>query len=29
MLLIFVLGALLVGLLVAPPAARERPVAPY
>jgi hypothetical protein len=29
MLLIFVLGALLVGLLVAPLAAGERPVAPY
>jgi hypothetical protein len=29
MLLIFVMGALLVGLLVAPLAARERPVAPY
>ena len=29
MLLIFVMGALLVGLLVAPLSARERPVAPY
>jgi hypothetical protein len=29
MLLIFVMGALLVGLLVAPLAARERPGAPY
>jgi hypothetical protein len=29
MLLIFVMGALLVGWLVAPLAARERPVAPY
>jgi hypothetical protein len=29
MSLIFVMGALLVGLLVAPLAARERPVAPY
>jgi hypothetical protein len=29
MLLIFVMVALLVGLLVAPLAARERPAAPY
>jgi hypothetical protein len=29
MLFIFVMGALLVTLLVAPLAARERPVAPY